>query len=66
MEFFGLAFEFNNNDWFVIGSTLNFKRPVFKIFLDDWIIEFSSDKSLGVKDSIMRIFGSLIQSGITN
>jgi hypothetical protein len=66
MEFFSLTFEFNDNDWFVIGSPLYFERPVFKIFLDDWIIEFSSNKSLGVEDSIMGVFGSLVQSGITH
>jgi hypothetical protein len=65
VEFLGFTFEFHNDDWLVIGSSLNFERPVLEVFLDERVIEFPADQSLGVKDRVMGIFGGLVQSGIS-
>ena len=60
MEFLCLVFVFNNNERFVIWSCLYFERPKFHIFLNYWVIEFSANKSLCIKDSVSWVFGSLI------
>jgi hypothetical protein len=39
---------------------------VLDIFLDDWVVEFSSDESFGVEDGVEGIFGGLIVCGITD
>jgi hypothetical protein len=39
---------------------------VLDIFLDDWVVEFSSDESFGVEDCVEGIFGGLIVCGITD
>lgn len=39
---------------------------MFDILLNDWVVEFSSDKSLGVEDSVEWVFGSLVVSCVTD
>jgi hypothetical protein len=39
---------------------------VLDIFLDDWVVEFSSDESFGVEDGVEGIFGGLIVCGIAD
>jgi hypothetical protein len=60
MKFFQISFVLDNNNRLVVSSSLNFKGPVLHIFLYDRISEFSSDKSLGIEDSIVGIFGYLV------
>ncbi len=52
--------------WFVIRTWFDFEWPMFNIFLDNWIIEFSSNESLCVKDSVEWVFSCLVVSSITN
>ncbi len=66
MEFLELSFVLNTNNWFSFWSLLDFERPMFHISLDDWIIEFTANQTLGIKDSIVWILGSLIFGCITN
>ena len=66
MEFLVLSFELNDDDWFSVWSFLNFKGPMFHICLDDRIVVFSADKSLGVEDSVVWVFGSLVFGSISN
>ena len=66
MEFLVFPFELNDDDRFSVWSFLNFKGPMFHICLDDGIVEFSADKSLGVEDGVVWVFGSLIFGSISN
>ena len=40
------------------------KWPLFHVFLDDWIIKFSTNKSFGIVNSVFRISSYLIFSRI--
>jgi len=44
----------------------NFERPMLHVGLNGSVGEFSSDQTLGVEDSIMRIHGSLGLGGISD
>ena len=60
MEFLNLAFELDDNVWFSILTSLDFEGPMFHICMNNWIGEFSSDKSFCVENSVVRILGDLI------
>ena len=66
MEFLVLAFVFDNYDWFAFGSLLDFEWPMFHVCLDNGVIEFAADQTLGVENSVVRIFGSLVFGCISN
>ena len=66
MELFVFSFELDDNDRFSFSSFLNFERPVFHIRLDNGIIEFPADESLGIKNGVMWIFSGLIFGRITD
>ena len=66
MEFLGLSFVFDNNNWLLIRSWFNLEWPKLGIFLDDGIIELPSDKSLCIEDGVSRVLGGLIFGGISN
>lgn len=66
MESLHLAFELHKNVWFPISTSFDFEGPMFKIRLDDWIVEFTTDKSLSIEDCVVGVLGSLIFSGITD
>jgi hypothetical protein len=66
MELFVFSFELDDNDRLSFGSFLNFEGPVFHIRLDNGIIEFPADESLGIKNGVMWIFSGLIFGRITD
>ena len=66
MKLFVFSFELDDNDRLSFGSFLNFEGPVFHIRLDNGIIEFPADESLGIKNGVMWIFSGLIFGGITD
>ncbi len=66
MESLNLSFELNLNHWLVVSSADNLERPVSHVLLDDIIMEFSSDESLGIKDGVLRVFNDLVLSSITD
>lgn len=66
MEFLVFSFVFDRYDWFSLGSFFNLKRPVFHIRLNNWIIELSANKSLGIENSVVWVFGCLIFGSITD
>nr|QES95443.1 heat shock 70 kDa protein [Philasterides dicentrarchi] len=66
VEFFDFSFEFDDDNGFVIGSGFDFEGPLFHVFLDNSIGEFSSDKSFGIKDGVNGVSGNLVLSGISD
>lgn len=66
MEFLCFSFEFDNDDWLVIRSRFNFEWPQLHIFLDNWIIELSPDKSLCIEDGVSWILCDLILCSISD
>ena len=62
----GLSFELNLDDWFVISSTDYLEWPVFHVLLNNIIMEFSSDESLCIKDSVFWIFGNLVLGSVSD
>jgi len=65
MELFGLVFVFNNYQRFLIRTRFNFEGPQPYVFLDNWVTEFPSNQSFGIKDSVNRVFGRLVLGSIS-
>jgi len=64
-ELLGLSSVVNLNNG--LGSLVNdLERPVLHIGLDLGIGPLSSNKSLGIKDSVVGVHGDLVLGGITN
>jgi len=66
MEFLLFSFVLHHYHRLIIHSTLNLKRPMLHILLNNWIIEFPSDQSLGIKHSIVWILSNLVLSRVSN
>jgi hypothetical protein len=66
VEFLGLTLELNNNAWLLVWASFDFKGPQLDILLDDRVVELSSDKSLGIENSVNWVSSNLILSGITD
>lgn len=66
MELLCFSFILNNNDWFVIRSSLDLEWPKLNVLLYNWVIKLSSDKSLGIEDSVNGVFGSLVLGCISD
>jgi len=49
-----------------VSSLDDLERPEFDILLDNRVIEFSSDESLGIEDSVLRISGDLVLGCISD
>jgi len=65
IKLFSLSFKLNNNYRFIVTSSLNLEGPVFHVFLDDWISEFSTNQPLRIEHSIIWIFSHLVFGCIT-
>ena len=70
-DFFGIesllfSLELDNDLGFVIGAGFDLEWPVLDVLLDDWVVELSSDESLGIENSVQWVLGGLVVGGITN
>lgn len=66
VERFIFTFVFNNHLGLSIGGSFNLERPQFHIFLNNIFIEFTANQTLGIKNSVFRISGSLILGSVTD
>lgn len=66
MEFFVFSLVLDNDNRFSFVSLFYFEGPMFHVGLDNSVIEFSANESLGIEDSVVWIFGSLIFGSITD
>ena len=66
MEFFCCSLVVNYDYGLTVRAGFHFEGPVLDIFLDSWFIEFPSDKSFCIIDSICGVTGKLVLSSITN
>jgi len=66
VEFLGFTLVLNSDQRLAIRASFNLERPELDILLDDGIIELSTDKSLGIEDSVDGVSGDLVLSGITD
>jgi len=66
VEFLGFTLELNADQRLAILTSLDLEGPELDVLLDDGVIELSSDKSLGIEDSVDGVSGNLVLSGITD
>jgi hypothetical protein len=66
MELLDFTFVFDDNDGFSFLSLFDLEGPMLHICLNDWIIEFPANKSLGIEDCVMGVFGCLIFGSISD
>lgn len=66
MEFFNLSLVFDTDHGFVVSSGFNLKGPLFNIFLNDGVIEFSTDQSFGIEDGVCGVSSDLVFSGVSD
>jgi hypothetical protein len=66
VEFLSFTLIVNGNHGLITSAGLDLKGPVFDVFLNLFFAELSTNKSLGIKNCILRVSGSLILCGTTN
>ena len=66
LEFLGLTLVLDNDGWLVVGTSLDLEWPELDISLDGLLGEFSTNKSLGIEDSVSWVSSSLVLGGITD
>lgn len=66
LEFFSFTFMLNYYLGLIIDTRFDFKWPEFHILLDNCFVEFSTNESLSIKDSVSWVSCCLILSCITN
>lgn len=66
MEFLGFTLELDADQRLAIRASFDLEGPELDILLDDGIIELSTDKSLGIEDSVDGVSGDLVLGSITD
>jgi hypothetical protein len=66
VEFLSFTLIVNGNHGLITSAGLDLKGPVFDVFLNLFFAELSTNKSLGIKNCVLRVSGSLILCGTTN
>jgi hypothetical protein len=66
VEFLGFSLELDDNEGLAVESSFDLEWPKLTILLDDGIIIFSTDESLGIEDSVNWVSGNLVLGGITD
>lgn len=66
MELFDFIFVFDNDEGLIIGSAFDFEWPELHVFLDNRVVEFTTNESLGIKNCVNWVFGSLVFGCVSN
>lgn len=66
MKLLSFSLKVDLNHWFVIFSSNDGKWPQLHILLDFIVIEFSSDESLGVENSVFWVSGDLVLGRVSD
>jgi hypothetical protein len=66
VELLGFTVKFNNDHGLVTNTGFYLEGPVLDFFLNLFFAELATNKSLGVKNSILRVSANLIQGRTTN
>jgi len=66
VEFFDLSLVLNHQHRLAITISLHFERPQLSVLLNNRVVEFSSNQTLGVENSIHRVSSYLILSSISD
>ena len=66
MELFGFSLILHNNDGFVSWPGLNLEGPVLGVILNNFLTEFTSNKTFSIKDRVLGVSCNLVLCGISN
>ena len=65
LKLLDLALVVDFHERLAVSALDDFETPVLDVLLDEWVVKFLTNETLGVVDGVERVFGNLVLSCIS-